>query len=111
VEQPSVTDLHLFVSEEGRVDMRHSVDVDSPSDLLVYPNPAEERVSVGGLKINEEYKVCVLNGLGMMVLPETTAQTNLLGEISLPVNELRAGLYFIQVKGQSTSVTTKFVKR
>ena len=111
VEQPSVTDLHLFVSEEGRVDMRRSVDVDSPSDLLVYPNPAEERVSVGGLKINEEYKVCVLNGLGMMVLPETTAQTNLLGEISLPVNELRAGLYFIQVKGQSTSVTTKFVKR
>ena len=111
VERPSVTDLHLFVSEEGRVDMRRSVDVDSPSDLLVYPNPAEERVSVGGLKINEEYKVCVLNGLGMMVLPETTVKTDLLGEISLPVNELRAGLYFIQVKGHSTSVTTKFVKR
>lgn len=110
-EQPSVSGLHLFVSQEGRVGMRYPNGTDPSTELVVYPNPAEESVSVSGLKANEEYKVLVLNSLGMTVLPETTAQSNLLGEIPIEIGELRAGLYFIQVKGQSTSMTAKFVKQ
>ena len=91
--------------------MRYPYNNDPSRELQVYPNPAEESVSVSGLKANEEYKVLVLNSLGMTVLPETTAQSNLLGEIPIEIGELRAGLYFIQVKGQSTSMTAKFVKQ
>lgn len=110
-EQPSVSGLHLFVSQEGRVGMRYPNGTDPSTELVVYPNPAEESVSVIGLKANEEYKVLVLNSLGMVVLPETVAQSNLLGEIPIETGELRSGLYFIQVKGQSTSMTAKFVKQ
>ena len=110
-EQPSVSGLHLFVNQEGRVGMRYPNDINPSIELQVYPNPAEELVSVGRLKANEEYKVLVLNSLGAMVIPEMAVQSNLLGELSIAVEELRSGLYFIQVKGQSTSMTAKFVKQ
>ena len=110
-EQPFVSGLHLFVNQEGRVGMRYPYNSNPSTELQVYPNPAEEAVFVVGLKPHEEFKVLVLNSLGMVVLPETAAQANLLGEIQIEIGELHAGLYFIQVKGQSTSMTAKFVKQ
>ena len=110
-EQPSVSGLHLFVNQEGRVGMRYPNDINPSIELQVYPNPAEDGVFVVGLKANEDYKVLVLNSLGATVMPEMAVQSNLLGEIPIEIGELRAGLYFIQVKGQSTSMTAKFVKQ
>ena len=110
-EQPSVSGLHLFVSQEGRVGMWYPNNGNPTAELLVYPNPADEKVVVGGLKANEEYKVLVLNSLGMTVIPEAKVSSNLLGELSIALSELRSGLYFILVKGSSTSMTAKFVKQ
>ena len=111
VEQPSSDGMHLFVGQEGRVDLRRLGEVNQLTELWVYPNPVEEIVFVGNLKANEEYSVSVLNGLGLAVLPEVTMQSDLLGEISIPVRELQAGLYIVQVKGSLVSLTAKFVKQ
>jgi hypothetical protein len=110
-EQPSVNGLHLFVNQEGRVGVRYPNKANPSTELQVYPNPAEEMAFVGGLMANEEYKVLILNSLGAIVIPEMTVPSNLLGELPIAVDELCAGLYFIQVKGQSTSMTAKFVKQ
>ena len=110
-EQPSANGMHLFVGQEGRVDLRRHDETNQLTEVLVYPNPVEETVFVGNLEANEEYKVSVLNGLGLAVLPEVTMQSNLLGEISIPVRELQAGLYIVQVKGSLFSLTAKFVKQ
>jgi hypothetical protein len=110
VEQPAVSGLHLFVNREGRVNMRYEGPVSEKIALCLYPNPTEKELFVGGLKENEMYQVTVLNGLGVCVMPEVKVKTNLLGEFDIKVDELQAGVYFIQVKGASESVVAKFVK-
>jgi len=80
------------------------------STLSVYPNPAQEMVTLGGLQGNKEYKINMLNELGMTVLPETVTHSDFLGEISVAVGALRAGVYFIQVRDEMSSMTVKMVK-
>ena len=110
-ECPMVTELHLFVNQEGRVDMRRQNNAQLQQELQVYPNPAEEMVVVGGLSANKIYHITVLSDLGMIVLPETRLSSNLLGELPITVNALSAGLYFIQVKDAMETMMVKFVKR
>jgi hypothetical protein len=111
VEQPAVSGLHLFVNQEGRVNMRYEGPVSEKIALCLYPNPTEKELFVGGLKENEMYQVAISNGLGVCVMPEVKVKTNLLGEFDIKVDELQAGVYFIQVKGASESVVAKFVKQ
>ena len=110
LEQSSVEDLHLFVNQEGRVRAYYKHDENVPATLSVYPNPAEERLVVSGLKANTDYKVVVQNSLGMLVLPELQVQSNLLGECEISVADLSTGIYFIQMKDDAGNMKTKFVK-
>ena len=110
-EQPMVSGLHLFVNQEGRISMRYQNQDCQLKDLQVYPNPAEERVVVNGLVGNAVYSVNVLNSLGVSVLSGTWQNSNLLGELTIPVSRLSAGIYFIQVNGPTGTMMTKFIKR
>ena len=110
-EQPSVEDLHLFVNQEGRVRAYYKHDEIEPALLSVYPNPADERVVVSGLKANVAYKIVVQNSLGMMVLPELQGQSNLFGECEISVADLSTGVYFIQMKDDAGNMKAKFIKR
>ena len=110
-ECPMVTELHLFVNQEGRVDMRYKNNTQLQQELQVYPNPTEEMVVVSGLSGNTVYHITVLSDLGMIVLPDTKLSSNLLGELPISVDILSAGLYFIQVKDEKGTMMVKFVKR
>ena len=110
-EQPALSDMHLFINQDGRVNMRHQSNGLLPTTLQVYPNPAETLVTVMGLNGNAAYSVTVLNSMGMTVLPETLMDSDLLGELPVPVGTLSAGIYFIQVKGTSGTMMAKFVKQ
>ena len=110
LERPSVDSLHLFVNQEGRVSLYYKDEKISTTTLCVYPNPAEEKVTVCGLKANMEYRVMVQNSLGMVVLPEMQMSSNLLGECSISVAELSTGIYFILMKNDSGYMKAKFVK-
>ena len=110
-DQPLVEGLHLFITQEGRVSMKYQSDLTLPTDLEVYPNPAEETVVVKGLSVNTTYSVTVLNSLGMTVLPEAQMSTDLLGELPISVNRLSSGIYFIQVIGNKGTMMAKFIKR
>lgn len=110
-EQPSVSGLHLFVNQEGRVSMRYPNQGQLSTELQVYPNPAEKSIMVHGLSGNTTYSVTVYNSLGMMMLPEMQMSSNLLGELQISVDTLSAGIYFIQVKGFTGTVMAKFVKQ
>jgi hypothetical protein len=110
-EQPLVEGLHLFINQEGRVSMRYQSDLPLPTELKVYPNPAEETVVVSGLSSNTTYSITVLNSLSMTVLPETQMSSDLLGELPISVNRLSSGIYFIQVISNKGTMMAKFVKR
>ena len=108
--QPVVEDLHLYVNSDGKVRVKYDPEV-ATAQLSLYPNPAETEMLVGGLKTDMDYQVAVMDVLGMMVMPEMRVRTNLLGEFSLSVAELPAGVYFVQIKGVTECVLAKFVKR
>ena len=109
--QPLVEDLHLFITQEGRGSMRYQNNIQLPTDLEVYPNPAEETVVVRGLSSNTTYNVSVMNSLGIAILPETQMSSDLLGELPISVSKLSSGIYFIQVRGNKGTMMAKFVKR
>jgi hypothetical protein len=108
-EQPSVADIHLFVSDEGKVKIRQDEADPMTKTAAVFPNPAEEEITISGLKGQTEYHVCVLNGLGVTVL-ERKVQTNLLGECVVAVADLSVGMYVVRLTDPTGSVMTKFVK-
>lgn len=108
-EQPDALDLHLYVNE-GRVKMRHYDDNLTVSEVSVFPNPAEEEITFSGMKAEEEYDICVINSLGVVVL-ERKAQSNLLGECAISVGNLPVGIYFVHMTGPTESAMVKFVKR
>jgi hypothetical protein len=91
--------------------MRYQSDLPLPTELKVYPNPAEETVVVSGLSGNTTYSFTVLNSLGMTVLPEAQVSSDLLGELPISVGKLSSGIYFIQVRGNKGTMMAKFVKR
>ena len=108
--QPVVEDLHLYVNSDGKVRVKYDPEV-ATAQLSLYPNPAETEILVGGLKTDMDYQVAVMDVLGMIVMLEKRVRTNLLGEFSLSVAELPAGVYFVQIKGVTECVLAKFVKR
>ena len=110
-EQPSVNGLHLFVDQEGRVNMRYPSNGLFAAELQVYPNPVKETVTVTGLSGNTAYEVTVLNSMGMKVLPENQLISNLLGELSASVSTLPGGIYFIRLRSATNTVMAKFVKQ
>ena len=109
-ETPSVDDLHLFVNQEGKVSMMHETSAVMPAEASVYPNPAEEKVFVGGLKENATCQVVVTNALGLTVLAEKV-NANLIGEVELAVTGWPSGVYFIRIEDVESTVMAKFVKR
>ena len=108
--EPSVNGLHLFVNQDGKVAMRQQNGCLIASTLSAYPNPAKETITIGGLQGNREYKVNIMNELGMTMLPETAMSSDFFGEISVAVGALRSGVYFIQMKNEMSSMTVKMVK-
>ena len=110
-EQPSVNGLHLFVDQEGRVNMRYPSNGLFAAELQVYPNPAKETVTVTGLSGNTAYEVTVLNSMGMTMLSENQLISNLLGELSASVSTLPGGIYFIRLRSATNTVMAKFVKQ
>lgn len=108
-EQPSVSDIHLYVNDEGKVKLRQD-DVDEvASELTVFPNPAKEEITVAGLKREMEYDICVINGLGVKVL-DCKIQPNLLGECVIVVSDLPVGMYVVRLTSPTESTLVKFVK-
>ena len=108
-EQPSALDLHLYV-EEGKVKMRPQDTQETLREISVFPNPAEEKITLGGLKEQTEYEVCVMNGLGVTLLRESKLQSNLLGECVIAVDDLPVGVYFVRLSNPAETLMVKFVK-
>lgn len=110
-DQPVVNGLHLFVNQEGRVCMRYHNSEQLLTELQVYPNPAEELVTVSGLSGNTNYSVSVENCFGMKMLSDVRVSSNLMGELQISVDDLPIGVYFICVQDDSGRWVTKFVKQ
>lgn len=109
-EQPTIEGLHLYIDGNGRVATRQQTIENLPQELLVYPNPTEKVIVVGGLESLGNYEFMIVNPMGGLVGPKRLLQADLLGECVLSVQDLPVGLYFITVSGKTGKTTVKFVK-
>ena len=109
--QPSISGLHLFVNQDGRISRRYDNNAQHPIELQVYPNPADGTIVMNGLSSDATYIVTVMNSLGVTMLPEIQRSSNLFGELPISVDLLSAGIYFIQVKGPTGTMMAKFIKQ
>ncbi len=83
---------------------------DKANPIAAYPNPANNVITIGGLKADDEWQSAnIVNTEGKIVLTKQIAQ-GVLG-MNIQVALLPKGLYFINLKGKSnTSRTIKFIK-
>ena len=77
--------------------------------VTIYPNPATDEITIGGLDGNTTYNISITNAFGATVLPDREGCSNLLGEVSVSVGSFGSGVYFIRLENARECVTTKFV--
>ena len=109
-ENPEINDLHCFVNGEGRVDMRFQQGEQPNSRCMLYPNPAESTLAVGGLQRVEDYVITVTDVTGNVVVPSMKQRSDVLGEVEVPISDLSSGVYFVVVESASGREMLKFIK-
>ncbi|MBK5284123.1 MAG: T9SS type A sorting domain-containing protein, partial [Bacteroidia bacterium] len=83
---------------------------DGADEVLIYPNPATNKIIVQSLKFNVE-RVEVYDVVGRKVKALTpNPSPHGEGRASIDVSELSPGIYFVKVKGEKEFVVRKFVK-
>ena len=75
--------------------------------FVIYPNPANEIISVQFNDNIQSATLVVLNVLGETVLSKEISDT--ISE-TIQINELPGGIYFLQVRSEHFCLTQKFVK-
>ncbi len=85
-----------------------SVENYSATNYLIYPNPTKDIVNIQfNSAINNSISVSIFNLQGKLVLDEEYGLDS--RSFSLDLSQLKSGLYFIQLKGESFSTTEKLI--
>jgi hypothetical protein len=72
---------------------------------VIYPNPAQNSITISGLSGNEDIILTDINGRTL-----STYTANGSTDIQLPVNSLSSGMYFVQISSSTATKTVKIVK-
>lgn len=77
---------------------------ESKKDILVYPNPANDRLYISNKSENQKINFSIIDLLGKTLL------SNGLDEDYIDISMLESGVYFIQLNNGNKISTTKFIK-
>lgn len=78
---------------------------DGISNLTIYPNPAENVITVKGIKSDSEISIFSVEGI---LLYET--KEHMKSPVTLDISDFNSGIYFIAVKGKNGFIIKKFIK-
>lgn len=81
---------YFFISNENTLDS----DVLSNSEILIYPNPFNDKFLISGLEIGDEIQVYNVNG--QLLLFNTVNKD----QFMLHTDSLKSGIYFVKVKNE-----------
>jgi hypothetical protein len=80
----------------------------SGNEIMIYPNPVKDNLC---MKLNDtnigRVIISILSVDGALIKEISTADNELL---TIPVSDLRKGIYILKVKGQDLVYQTKFIK-
>jgi hypothetical protein len=77
----------------------------SKFNLLVYPNPAKESVTIL-LSEKSDFEVTIMDSLGRTI----TSISNVSGTLTVPCSDFSKGLYVVKATNPVTTYFTKFIK-
>ncbi len=95
---------------EVRFGVNNSVDVtevDSSLDWAISPNPAIDRITVQLPVVDEIRSMSVYNAIGQLIQKLSVPNNN---EITVSLNEMEEGIYFISIATDKEILTKPFVK-
>jgi hypothetical protein len=75
--------------------------------VSIYPNPANDFITVGVADANEGTTIHIINALGELVLTEKATSTS----TTLKTENLTNGIYFVKVESKNGSAIKKFIKQ
>jgi len=81
------------------------------SSLVIYPNPANESITIRLLKNHPALGLMITNGSGQVVYRASLAADRLRSLLTLDLRQLAAGFYQLTLRGNGTDVTLKFIKQ
>jgi len=79
------------------------------SEIIVFPNPAENTVHILGLKDSNRAAIVIMNTLGEVVLQHRWEIRN--NSLSIPIPNLKSGIYLLTINSNEQQVKTKFYKK
>ncbi len=82
----------------------------STEKILIAPNPVNKNIRLQLTNSNSVYQLQVYGVDGKILLQNTGVEMQLNTYLNSQLNKLTKGLYFIKVKGDGNTVTSKFVK-
>lgn len=75
--------------------------------VSIYPNPANDFITVGMADADEGKTIHIINALGEIVVTETVVSTS----TTLKTENLTNGIYFVKVESKNSSAIKKFIKQ
>lgn len=76
------------------------------SAVKVYPNPATDVLHIDAPKGCNSYKL--FDAMGRLITQQNFSERT---QVSLPLNQLQSGMYFIQIEHSEGSTSSKFIKK
>ena len=110
--QPSVENVELLCASAGyKFTLPGSITTEPESgEIAVYPNPAGERLFIGGLDGNQVYSVRLINIQG--IAKNYIAERKSNNELLINIDGLNAGFYIVEVyKDNECVLRRKIVKK
>ena len=81
--------------------------VPAGEQVVVYPNPVQEQLTIQLNSYWGELEVSVINALGQVVLSKRYTPQS--GEVELNLARIPAGMYFIQLAAKGRKIITRSV--
>lgn len=75
-----------------------SVSENTISSTSIYPNPAQDRLTLEGLRVGEKYQIQIFDMSGKIVLTEQTLGN---GQNEIQLDQLERGYYILQISNQA----------
>jgi hypothetical protein len=80
------------------------------NNFSLYPNPAEDQLNINWNSVpNEDTQITIFNLVGQKVAEFTSNAS--LKTTSLPIQNLNAGMYILQIQSSDINTSRKFIKR
>jgi hypothetical protein len=81
-------------------------------DITVYPNPARDKIELTINGVNRHsLPVKIVNAVGQLVWQQQVALTNQYRQLTIPITQLTAGIYYIHVEDQEYKQTITISKQ